>query len=206
MDKFKITLQILVLAAIFTLSLSSCGKKEDNSTVYNNTGQNNVKPSDNNNVQYNKDVNNRVNNQVNSNGDLNNTDNNKKENDKKGTTKMTHLTAAEFKQKVFNYETQKEWKFTGDKPVIIDFYADWCGPCKMVAPVLEELSKEYDGKIQIYKVDTEAEQELASVFGIRSIPSILFIPMDGKPQMSMGALPKESFIQAINEILLVNKN
>lgn len=92
----------------------------------------------------------------------------------------------------------------GDKPVIIDFYADWCGPCKMVAPVLEELSKEYDGKVQIYKVDTEAEQELAQVFGIRSIPSILFIPKEGKPQMTMGALPKESFVKAINEILLVN--
>ncbi|MBN8585116.1 MAG: thioredoxin [Ignavibacteria bacterium] len=117
---------------------------------------------------------------------------------------MVHLTAAEFKQKVFNYETEKEWKFTGDKPVIIDFYADWCGPCKMVAPVLEELSKEYDGKVQIYKVDTEEEQELAQVFGIRSIPSILFIPMDGKPQMTMGALPKESFVQAISEVLKVN--
>lgn len=197
MNKLKVTIQVLVLAAIFTIFLSSCSKKEEKSTVLNNTVQNNQKPSDNNNVQYNKDVNNTVN---------NNTDNKKTENDKKGTTKMTHLTAAEFKQKVFNYETQKEWKFTGDKPVIIDFYADWCGPCKMVAPVLEELSKEYDGKIQIYKVDTEAEQELAAVFGIRSIPSILFIPMEGKPQMSMGALPKESFIQAINEILLVNKN
>lgn len=117
-------------------------------------------------------------------------------------TKMEHLTAAAFKEKVFNYEKEKEWKFTGDKPVIIDFYADWCGPCKMVAPVLEELSKEYDGKIQIYKVDTEKEQELASVFGIQSIPSILFIPMSGKPQMSVGALPKEGFVQAINEILL----
>ncbi len=117
-------------------------------------------------------------------------------------TKMEHLTAAAFKEKVFNYEKEKEWKFTGDKPVIIDFYADWCGPCKMVAPVLEELSKEYDGKIQIYKVDTEKEHELASVFGIQSIPSILFIPMTGKPQMSVGALPKEGFVQAINEILL----
>jgi thioredoxin len=117
-------------------------------------------------------------------------------------TKMEHLTAAAFKEKVFNYEKEKEWKFTGDKPVIIDFYADWCGPCKVVAPVLEELSKEYEGKIQVYKVDTDKEQELAGVFGIQSIPSILFIPMSGKPQMSVGALPKEGFVQAINEILL----
>lgn len=127
----------------------------------------------------------------------------KKENSEENKTKMTHLTAATFKEKVFDYEKNKDWKFEGDKPVIIDFYADWCGPCKMVAPVLEDLSKEYDGKIQIYKVDTDKEQELASVFGIRSIPSILFIPMEGKPQMTMGALPKESFVQAINEILLV---
>jgi thioredoxin len=128
----------------------------------------------------------------------------KLENNKENSTKMVHLDAATFKEKVFNYETNKEWKFEGDKPVIVDFYADWCGPCKMVAPVLEELSKEYDGKIQIYKVDTEKEQELASVFGIQSIPSILFIPKEGKPQMSMGAMPKEGFIKAINEILLSN--
>lgn len=120
--------------------------------------------------------------------------------------KMEHLTAASFKEKVFNYELSKDWKYAGDKPAIIDFYADWCGPCKMVAPILEELSTEYDGKIQIYKVDTDKEQELAAVFGIRSIPSILFIPKDGQPQMSLGALPKESFKKAINEILLVQVN
>ena len=115
---------------------------------------------------------------------------------------MEHLTKESFKQKVFDFEKEKDWKFTGPRPCIIDFYADWCGPCKMVAPVLEELSKEYEGKVDIYKVDTESEQELASVFGIRSIPSILFVPMDGQPQMSMGAMPKQSFIQAINEILI----
>lgn len=109
---------------------------------------------------------------------------------------IEHLTVETFKQKVFNYEASQEWKFEGNKPAVIDFYADWCGPCKMVAPVLEELSKEYDGKIDIYKVDTEAEQELAAVFGIRSIPSLLFIPVDAQPQMAMGALPKDSFKQA----------
>lgn len=116
---------------------------------------------------------------------------------------MEHLTAQDFKEKIFNYETNKEWNFAGDKPAIIDFYADWCGPCKMVAPVLEELSKEYEGKVDIYKVDTEAEQELSAVFGIRSIPSILFIPKEGKPQMAMGALPKQNFIEIINDVLLV---
>lgn len=115
---------------------------------------------------------------------------------------MEHLTKQSFIDKVFDYENEKEWKYKGTLPCIIDFYADWCGPCKMVAPVLEELSKEYDGKVEIYKVDTEAEQELAAVFGIRSIPSILFVPKDGQPQMSAGAMPKQSFIQAINDILL----
>ena len=129
--------------------------------------------------------------------------NNLKTNNK---TKMEHLTVETFKSKVFDYEKNKEWKFEGKNPAIIDFYADWCGPCKMVAPVLEELSNEYDGKVDIYKVDTEVEQELASVFGIRSIPSILFIPKNGQPQMSAGAMQKEGFVQAINEILLVQNN
>ena len=114
---------------------------------------------------------------------------------------IEHLTLETFKQKVFNFEKNTEWKFEGDKPAIIDFYADWCGPCKMVAPILEELSKEYDGKLQIYKVDTESEQELASVFGIRSIPSLLFIPKDAQPQMAQGALPKDSFKKAFKEVL-----
>ncbi|MPM11809.1 Thioredoxin 1 [bioreactor metagenome] len=115
---------------------------------------------------------------------------------------MEHLTSETFKQKVFNYEVNKEWKYEGQLPCIIDFYADWCGPCKMVAPVLEELSKEYEGKINIYKVNTEEQQELAAAFGIQSIPSILFCPMNEQPQMAMGALPKQTFVQAINDILL----
>lgn len=115
---------------------------------------------------------------------------------------MEHLTAESFKQKVFNYEINKEWKFEGTLPCIIDFYADWCGPCKMVAPILEELSEEFKGKVDIYKVDTEAEQELSAVFGIQSIPSILFIPKSSQPQMMMGAMPKDTFIKAINEVLL----
>ncbi len=116
---------------------------------------------------------------------------------------VEHLTKETFKSKVFDFENNKEWKYEGDKPAVIDFYADWCGPCKMVAPVLEELSKEYDGKLDIYKVDTESEQELAGMFGIRSIPSILFIPMDDKPQMASGALPKDTFKQAFKDVLKV---
>lgn len=115
---------------------------------------------------------------------------------------MKHLTKQTFLDKVFNYEKNQEWKFEGKLPCLIDFYADWCGPCKMVAPILEELSKTYEGKINIYKVDTEDQQELAAAFGIRSIPSLLFCPQDGQPQMAMGALPKDSLIQAIDEILL----
>ncbi|HOY31021.1 MAG TPA: thioredoxin [Bacteroidales bacterium] len=118
---------------------------------------------------------------------------------------MEHLTAETFKQKVFNYEINTEWKFEGSKPCIIDFYADWCGPCRMVAPVLEELSNEYKDQIDIFKIDTEQEQELAGAFGIQSIPSILFVPMQGPPQMTMGALPKQTFIQVINEVLLPKK-
>ncbi len=115
---------------------------------------------------------------------------------------MEHLTKQTFLEKVFNYEANKEWKFEGKLPCIIDFYADWCQPCKIVAPILEELSGEFDGKIDIYKVNTEQEVELASAFGIRSIPSMLFCPSEGQPQMAVGALPKETLIQAINDVLL----
>jgi thioredoxin len=118
---------------------------------------------------------------------------------------LEHLTKETFKEKVFNFEANKDWKFEGEKPCIIDFYADWCGPCKMVAPVLEELAKEYDGKLNIYKVDTEAERELSGMFGIQSIPSLLFIPSEGQPQMAQGALPKDSLERAFAEVLKVEK-
>ena len=113
-----------------------------------------------------------------------------------------HLTTQDFKDKVFNYQTEKEWKYNGQLPAIIDFYADWCGPCKMVAPVLEELSKEYEGHLHIYKINTEKESELAAVFGIQSIPTFLFIPVDGEPMMQPGAFPKKVFQQVIEEHLL----
>jgi thioredoxin 1 len=118
---------------------------------------------------------------------------------------IEHLTKETFLNRIFNYEQNKDWKFEGEKPCIIDFYADWCGPCKVVAPVLEELANDYDGKINVFKVDTEEEQELASVFGIRSIPSFLFVPATGQPQMAMGALPKETFIKAFKDVLGVEK-
>jgi thioredoxin len=120
--------------------------------------------------------------------------------------KMTELlTKDTFLEKVFNYEKNKEWKFEGDLPCIIDFYADWCGPCKMVAPILEELSEEYKDKVNVYKVDTEAQQELAAAFAIRSIPSMLFCPKDEQPQMASGALPKQQLEKIIEDVLKVKK-
>jgi len=118
---------------------------------------------------------------------------------------MEHLTKETFLKKVFNYEDNKEWKFEGDLPCIIDFYADWCGPCKMVGPIMEQLATEYAGKINIYKIDTEDQQELAGTFGIRSIPSVLFCPKEGQPRMSVGALPKEGYEQAIKDVFSVDK-
>ena len=113
-----------------------------------------------------------------------------------------HITTQDFKDNVFDYTKEQEWKYKGELPAIIDFYADWCGPCKMVAPVLEELSDEYEGKVVIYKVDTEVEYELAQVFGISSIPTFLFIPVDGDPMMQPGAFPKSVFKKVIEEKLL----
>ena len=125
----------------------------------------------------------------------------KSEGDKKMTT--INLTKEEFLNKVMDYESNPtEWKYKGDKPAIVDFYASWCGPCKMLAPVLEELAKEYDGQIYIYKVNTETEEELSQAFGIRSIPTMLFIPMNGQPMMTQGALPKAEINKIIKERLL----
>ncbi len=112
------------------------------------------------------------------------------------------LTTEKFKEDIFDYTTETEWNYKGDVPAIIDFYADWCGPCKMIAPILEELAKEYNGKLNIYKVNTEVEQELSAVFQIRSIPSMLFIPKESQPMMQAGALPKNVLQNIINEELV----
>lgn len=117
-----------------------------------------------------------------------------------------HLTKKTFLEKVFNYEQNQEWKFEGELPCLIDFYADWCSPCKMVAPIMNKLADEYAGKVNIYKIDTEAEQELAAIFGIQSIPSLLFVPKEGQPQMAVGALPEQTIKRVIEEQLLNNNH
>lgn len=114
-----------------------------------------------------------------------------------------NLTKEIFLEKVFNYEAEKEWKYKGELPAIIDFWAPWCGPCRMVGPVLEKIAEEYEGKIIVYKVNTDEQQELAGAFDIQSIPSILFVPVNGQPQMAVGALPKASIVDAIKDILSV---
>ena len=124
----------------------------------------------------------------------------------KGDGEVVLLNKADFLAKVFNYEKQTEkWIYEGKKPCIIDFYADWCGPCKMVAPIMKELAAEYKDDIIFYKIDVDVEQELAAVFGVRSIPMILFVPMEGEPQMAVGALPKATMVEQIKLILLGKK-
>ncbi|HEX8460993.1 MAG TPA: thioredoxin [Segetibacter sp.] len=113
-----------------------------------------------------------------------------------------HLTKEEFIDKVFDFEKQEEWKYKGSVPAIIDFYADWCGPCRSVAPALEQLSEEYAGQVDIYKIDTDKEAELSGLFNIQSIPTFLFIPVDGAPMLQRGAIPKNAFKQVIEEKLL----
>ncbi|QZT39091.1 thioredoxin [Halosquirtibacter xylanolyticus] len=112
------------------------------------------------------------------------------------------MTTDLFKEKIFNYEKNQEWQFKGDRPALIDFYADWCNPCKMIAPILEELSEKYDGQIDIYKINTENEQELSAVFRIRSIPSLLFIPKEGVPKLQAGAMHKQALEETIEKELI----
>ncbi len=117
-----------------------------------------------------------------------------------------NLTKQTFVEKVFDFEKNAEWNYAGSLPCVIDFWAPWCGPCRAVGPVIEELSKEYAGKVNFYKVNTDEEQELAGAFGIRSIPSLLFVPMTGQPKMAVGALPKNTLKEAINKELLTPAN
>jgi thioredoxin 1 len=117
-----------------------------------------------------------------------------------------NLSKQSFFEKVYNYEANKEWKYEGELPCVVDFWAPWCGPCRVVGPVIEELSKEYAGKVNFYKVNTDEEQELAGAFGIRSIPSLLLVPRSGQPKMAIGALPKNALKEAIEKELLLTGN
>ena len=114
---------------------------------------------------------------------------------------VVYLTTEQFRERVFDYKTQSEWKYIGDKPCIIDFYTTWCGPCKRLAPIMEDLSQEYCGKVVFYKVDTERERELAYVFGIQSIPQVLYVPKEGKPMLLKGLYPKEEIVKIVEEFL-----
>lgn len=121
---------------------------------------------------------------------------------------VKYLTAEEFKSKVMDYSSytqEKGWIYKGKKPCIIDFYTTWCGPCKRLAPIMEELSEQYKGKIDFYKVDTEQERELAYFFQISSIPQVLYVPMQGDPTLTKGLYPKEEIVKIINEVLLKQK-
>ena len=114
---------------------------------------------------------------------------------------VQELTAETFKQKVMNYDMHpNEWVFEGSRPAIIDFYATWCGPCKQTAPIVEKLAEDYAGRIDVYKVDVDQQQELAAFFGVQSIPTILFIPKEGTPQRVSGAMPRSGFDEAIKQV------
>ena len=118
---------------------------------------------------------------------------------------VVYITTDQFKARIFDYKNNKDWKYKGDKPCVIDFYTTWCGPCKRLAPIMEELSQTYCDQVVFYKADTERERELAYVFGINSIPQVLYIPLDGKPMLLKGLYPKEEIVRIIDEFLLGKK-
>lgn len=119
---------------------------------------------------------------------------------------MNLLNKQDFLDKIFNYEKNKEWKFEGTKPAIVDFYAEWCGPCKMLTPVLEQISKEYDGLVDVYKINVDTEQELAGAFGISSVPTVLFIPLEGQPRAAQGAMPAQGIKSVIEDVFNIKKS
>lgn len=184
----KIGLFIAIIALIFTMNFSC--EKEKKQKTETNTEQ--TTDATVNNKQITTDT--TVNTQTATNTTVNNNTNN---------GKVVSLTTETFKELVFDYSVNNQWKFNGSLPCIVDFYADWCGPCKRVAPIMEDLAKEYKGKVNFYKINVDNNPEVAQVFQVNSIPAILFIPMNDKPQKAVGAMPKESYVQAINDVLKV---
>jgi thioredoxin 1 len=116
-----------------------------------------------------------------------------------------HLDGLGFKKRVFDWDKNAEWKYEGELPAIVDFYAEWCGPCKMLGPVLEELSGKYEGRLNVFKVDIDKEPDLAGLFGVQSVPTLLFIPREGQPSIALGALPKPQLEKVIGEVLMVSQ-
>jgi len=119
---------------------------------------------------------------------------------------VVYITTDQFRERVFDYKAHKDWTYKGNKPCIIDFYTTWCGPCKRLAPIMEELSQQYCDQVVFYKADTERERELAYVFGINSIPQVLYIPVEGKPMLLKGLYPKEEIVRIIDDFLLKTEN
>lgn len=123
-----------------------------------------------------------------------------------GETHVKYLSTNDFLEKVHDYkENPDTWRYKGNLPCLIDFYADWCRPCKMLAPIMEELAAQYEGKVIFYKVNVDVEKELSAAFGIQSIPSLLFVPLDGQPAMNAGVLPKEQLKSYIESFILGKK-
>lgn len=179
----KIVIFITITSLIFTMSFS-CKKQK---TQTNNTEQITANTTD-------TTIHSTANIAVDTNTRVNTNTNN---------GKVVSLTTETFKELVFDYSVNNQWKFNGSLPCIIDFYADWCGPCKRVAPIMEELAKQYKGRVNFYKINVDNNPEVAQVFQVNSIPAVLFVPLNDKPQMAVGAMPKETYIKAINDVLKV---
>ncbi len=192
MKKIRILTAVFAIFVIFSASCSNKTKAKDNNSqqdtttvTQTNTTDNQVVTETNTTTQDNQDNTSTTETNVSTNGD----------------GEVIQLTTQMFKDLVFDYETNQDWVYNGSLPCVIDFYADWCRPCKMVAPIMDELAKEYNGKVIFYKLNVDNEREVASVFGIQSIPSVLFVPVNDKPQMSVGAMQKEGYVNAIQQVL-----
>lgn len=189
MKKLFFAFTLVVFFAFVTSSSSCSDKNDDDNSQDNTTVVDDNNSSDNNNTIINDD------------NSSDNNSNNTVTNSADANGEVVLLDDQGFITKVFDYNNATDWHYNGTAPCVIDFYADWCGPCKMVAPIMDELAAEYEGQIIFYKVDVDNAQNVAAAFGISSIPSVLFVPMSGQPQMAVGAMEKEGYINAINQVI-----